>query len=329
MANNEPDDEPTDSQQESEEQAAESDQPAEQLVDSGDQPADQADQHPAEGDQSSQLSEQEEQAIEIDQPAPQPDEESTLSPAPTGTTQMDDPGKPYLFVDLYPLDVGPHPPWSVVVETSHFVGAIIKAWEGAQYNDHGWFADNWQAVRDAGGDRYGASWFRGAYLFVKFNQSGADQADAYLQAINNAGGWDNGDIYPIVDVELGSERNSNRQASAQEVIDCITECAQRLRGRTGRRVILYGRGAMRDLSINDRMGCDAVWNPSYTATMVKHGLEPWDLEDIALWQYCGDGTAAIQTLPHEVPGFGKVDISVYVKGAQTPTLEMVREGLVA
>ena len=243
------------------------------------------------------------------------------------TTQLNDPGQPYLFVDLYPLDLGARPPWSVVAATSGFYGAIIKAMEGTSYNDNGWFADNWPAVRDAGGGRYGTSWFRGAYLFLKFALSGSAQADAYLQAVDGAGGWDVGDILPIVDVELGGDQNSNRQASAQQIIDCVTDCADRLRQQTGRRIILYGRGAMRDLSINSRMGCDAVWNPSYTATMVRNGLEAWDLEDIVLWQYCGDGNAAIGSLPHEVPGFGKVDISVYVKGAQAPNLQMVRESL--
>ncbi|MGE5202159.1 MAG: GH25 family lysozyme [Acidobacteriota bacterium] len=245
------------------------------------------------------------------------------------TPDTNDPGPPYLFVDLYPLDLGPKPPWSVVAATPGFCGAIIKASEGTQYDDRGWFAANWPAVRDAGGDRYGESWFRGAYLFLKFAQSGADQADAYLKAIDDAGGWGDGDILPIVDVELGSETNSNRKASAQQIIDCTTECAERLRQQTSRRVILYGRGAMRDLSINSRMGCDAVWNPSYTAQMVRHGLEAWELEDIVLWQYCGDGTAAIDKLPHEVKGFGKVDISVFVKGAQVPTLRLLRDNLLA
>jgi GH25 family lysozyme M1 (1,4-beta-N-acetylmuramidase) len=244
-------------------------------------------------------------------------------------SETSDPGPPYLFVDLYPLDLGPKPPWSVVVDTPGFCGAIIKASEGTQYDDRGWFAANWPAVREAGGDRYGGSWFRGAYLFLKFAQSGADQADAYLKAIDDAGGWDSGDILPIVDVELGGETNSNRKASAQQIIDCTTECAERLRDQTSRRVILYGRGAMRDLSINSRMGCDAVWNPAYTAQMVRHGLEAWELEDIVLWQYCGDGTAAIEKLPHEVEGFGKVDISVFVKGAQVPTLQLVRDNLLA
>jgi hypothetical protein len=65
-----------------------------------------------------------------------------------------EPGPPYLFVDLYPGDLGPH----------GFYGAIIKAFEGTQYADRGWFADNWPTVHDAGGNRYGTSWFRGAYL---------------------------------------------------------------------------------------------------------------------------------------------------------------------
>ena len=243
--------------------------------------------------------------------------------------QSADPGQPYLFVDLYPLDLGPRPPWSVVATTHGFCGAIIKASEGTQYNDGGWFKTNWPAVRDAGGNRYGSSWFRGAYTFIKFDQSGSAQADAYLKAVEGAGGWDSGDILPIVDVELGGPGNSNRKATAQQVIACVTECANRLRQQTSRRIILYGRGAMRDLGINDRMGCDAVWNPSYTPTMVRHGLEAWELEDIVLWQYCGDGTAAIEKLPHAVPGFGKVDISVFVKGAHAPTLQMVRESLLA
>lgn len=236
-----------------------------------------------------------------------------------------DPAPPYLFVDAYSGDLHGRPEWAVLPRTAGYVGAIIKAYEGSQFNDGGWFQRNWPLVRDIGGERYGTNWFRGAYLFLRFNQDGAAQADAYLQAVESAGGWDSGDIVPIVDVELGGERNSNRQASAKQVIDCTSACATRLREQTGRRVMLYGRGAMRDLSIHDRMGCDLVWNPSYTATMVRNGLDAWALEEIALWQYCGDGVASIATLPHEVPGFGKVDISVYIQGAENPTLaELVR-----
>ena len=234
---------------------------------------------------------------------------------------------PFLIADQYPLDSGPHPPWSNLVDAPNFVGAILKAWEGLQYNDGGWFTNNWTALRDAGGDRYGDSWFRGAYLFLRFAADGAAQADAYLRAVDKAGGWDHGDILPVVDVELGSEKNPNFKASAQQIVDCTSACADRLRSETGRRVMLYGRGAMRERSITDHMKCDVVWNPAYTAHMVTNGLQSWDLEDIALWQYCGDNKGFVANLPTTVPGFAKIDISVYIKGAQQPTLQMVRDSL--
>ena len=234
---------------------------------------------------------------------------------------------PFLVADQYPLDSGPHPPWTNLVDAPSFVGAILKAWEGLQYNDGGWFTNNWSAVRDAGGDRYGDSWFRGAYLFLRFASDGAAQADAYLRAVDEAGGWDYGDVIPVVDVELGSEKNSNFRASAEQIVECTSACADRIRSETGRRVMLYGRGAMRERSITDHMKCDVVWNPSYTAHMVTNGLQAWDLEDIVLWQYCGDNKGFVANLPTSVAGFPKLDISVYIKGAQQPTLQMVRDSL--
>jgi Glycosyl hydrolases family 25 len=239
----------------------------------------------------------------------------------------DDIGPPYLIVDQYSGDSGMNPPWATLVNRPEFYGAIIKAWEGPRFNDGGWFAHNWPAVKDAGGSRYGTSWFRGAYLFLKFNTSGADQAAAYLKAIDDAGGWDSGDIMPIVDVELGGPTNSNRQASKQQVIDCVGECAQALKSELDCRVMLYGRGAMRDLGIVDKMGCDVVWNPSYTQRMVRNGLDAFELEEIVLWQYCGDNVGYLAGYPTKVSGFNKIDISVFIKGAQSPTLDDVRQAL--
>jgi GH25 family lysozyme M1 (1,4-beta-N-acetylmuramidase) len=256
-----------------------------------------------------------------------------------------DPGQPYLIVDLYSGDdgrlVGKQPNWEVLANTPCYVGAILKAWDGTQFNDHGWFQRHWPNVRSAGGDRYGDNWFRGAYLFLEFSQDGTEQADAYLQAVDAAGGWGSGDILPIIDVEQGGEgrpaadgkpavpAHPNRRATKQQVIDCVSACASRIQERISRRVILYGRGAMRDLGINDRMGCDLVWKPAYTPTMVRHGLEAWALEEIVLWQYCGDGTAAIANLPNSVTEFGACDISVLVKGEQKPTLQMLHDNLLA
>ena len=132
-----------------------------------------------------------------------------------------------------------------------------------------------------------------------------------------------GDIVPIVDVELGNDgkpdangkvrpRHPNWDASAQQIIDCTSAWAERVGAETGQQVMLYGNGAMRDKRIADRMGCDWLWIPRYTAALPRDMYERagWDLPSVAMWQYCGDGTASLPGYPRSVPGFGAVDISV-------------------
>jgi hypothetical protein len=250
---------------------------------------------------------------------------STTSDTSSDTTQ-------FFFVDVFSLDLNGAPAWDVLAGTPNFYGAILKATQGIKgwSNDNGWFKNNWPALKTVAGDRYGSTWFRGAYLFLNFWQDGQAQADNYLDIVNDAGGWDKGDILPIVDVELGQDgkdgkhkRNPNQDATAQQIIDCTTSCADRIRSVTGRNIILYGRGAMRDKSIKDKMGCDVVWNPAYTAHMVMSGLEAWTLDDIALWQYCGDGTSVLdeKKFPKSIANFGSPDISVYIEGANKPSLD--------
>ncbi|MBO9619426.1 MAG: hypothetical protein J7539_10365 [Niabella sp.] len=244
----------------------------------------------------------------------------------------------FLFVDLYSLDLNGAPAWDVLAGTPGFYGAILKAAQGIKgwSDDGGWFNKSWQDLRSAASDRYGDTWFRGAYLFLNFWQDGAAQADNYLDTLAAAGNWDTGDIIPIIDVELGQDgkdgrhkRNPNQDASTQQIIDCTTACADKLRSATGRNIMLYGRGAMRDKSINDKMGCDVVWNPCYTASIVMNGLEAWTLDDVVLWQYCGDGTAALDPnkFPRSIPDFGAPDISVYIEGSNKPSLETLKQRL--
>ena len=219
-----------------------------------------------------------------------------------------------LFVDIYAGDIA-HPNWANVGKQSGFFGAIIKATEGLYYFPD-WFKTNWALLGSDSvtGREYGNDWFRGAYHFLKFTQDGKAQAEYYLNAVEEAGSWGKGDIWPIVDVELGGEKNSNQNATAAQIIDCTTAWAEHVRAQTGRQVMLYGNGAMRDRHITDRMGCDWLWLPRYTATLPKEIYERagWSIDRLVLWQYCGDGTAYLAGYPREVPDFGKVDISALV-----------------
>lgn len=215
-----------------------------------------------------------------------------------------------LFVDYFEND--PAPDLSVVAQNSRYAGAIIKATEGLHYFPKVWFAKSWTAIAEQNG--YGTTWFRGCYHFLKFDQNGAAQADYYLKAIDDGGGWGNSDLWPIVDVELGGETNSNRKATAQQVIDCTTAFAERVGFVTGRDVMLYGNGAMRDLGITDRMGCDWLWCPRYTATLpsVIYERAGWTVDQLALWQYAGDGTGELATYPVATPDGKKIDHSALV-----------------
>jgi GH25 family lysozyme M1 (1,4-beta-N-acetylmuramidase) len=238
-----------------------------------------------------------------------------------------------LLVDLYSGDLRGTPNWPALVDAPDVVGAILKATEGTTFTTS-WFSTNWPAVHDLVPDRYGDTWFRGAYHFLKFDRDGAAQADFYLQTVQDAGGFDVGDIIPIVDVELGNDgqpdehgkvrpRNSNWDATAEQIVECTTAFADRVRSETGQQVMLYGNGAMRDKSITDRMGCAWLWVPRYTALLPRTVYERagWDLESVALWQYCGDGTGFLEGYPTRFDGFGAVDISVVL----LPTLADFRE----
>lgn len=38
----------------------------------------------------------------------------------------------------------------------------------------------------------------------------------------------------------------------------------------------------------------------------------WDPESLALWHYCGDGTAYLAGYPIQAPGSGRIDVSAMV-----------------
>jgi GH25 family lysozyme M1 (1,4-beta-N-acetylmuramidase) len=217
-----------------------------------------------------------------------------------------------LFPDLYMYDANGHPDWTELSLDPRYFGAILKALEGTSFPKGApWFAAQWPSLRKAGGDRYGKTWFRGAYHYLLMNDDGAKQAQAYLATIDAAGGWGPGDLPPIVDVERGQEGSSNHGASKQQVIDVTSAWAETIRGALGGTVLLYGRGAMRDLGITDRMGCDYLWAPQYNYQLDSTASIGWSPELVKLWQYT-DGKTTFTRDPNSAPGLGATDTSKYL-----------------
>ncbi len=229
-----------------------------------------------------------------------------------------------LFPDLYVHTAGGKPDWSALAADPRFFGAIIKALEGSSYPPgEDWFNAQWPALRAAGGARYGVTWMRGCYHYLMLKSDGAKQAQALLATVEKAGGWGPGDLPPIVDVERGGDTSSNHGASKQQVIDVTSKWAETVKNALGGTVILYGRGAMRDLGITDHMNCDYLWAPQYNYRLDPSKTEQigWESPDVKLWQYT-DGKADYTSMPTSAPGIGPTDLSQFL-GSLVDLQEMV------
>ena len=230
---------------------------------------------------------------------------------------------PFLFADAS-AGTGSNPPWSVLVDDPRFAGIILKATEGLTYDGGGWFARHWPKVRDVASSRYGDTWFRGAYHYIRANDDGAKQADFFLRTVEKAGGWDHGDILPLVDFETAH----NEGITAEHFGDVLRAFVTRVKLVTGRDVIKYSRGLQRDLGAAGDFGTVGDWNPSYTRTMVTNGIG--SVDRVVLWQYAGDGQGddSVHGLPITIDGFPtNIDFSVYVDGARKPTLDSLKRRL--
>lgn len=247
-------------------------------------------------------------------------------PGPVSSTLMATKQVSPLFMDTYEGDYETAD-WAKVFADPLYYGIILKATEGNYYSPL-WFTNNWPKVKAAAGTAYGTTKFRGVYHYLKFNLDGKLQADYLLSAVTKAGGWDVGDLWPMIDAELGNDgtdgghRDSNQDASAQQIIDCVSACADQLHSELGRQVILYGSNAMRERNITSRMSCDWLAIPRYTATlpMSEYTGMGWSLDKLLFWQFYGDGATYLQGYPTVTPLGKSGDISVMVMNGGIETM---------
>lgn len=224
---------------------------------------------------------------------------------------------PYFLPDIYEPDLGASPNFDALAANPNVVGCILKATQGVSYMPP-WFAANWPRAKLAGGDRYGSSWFRGAYHFGTPEAPGDAQADYFLTAIDLAGGWDSGDMATAWDLESSKVAWSSKQ----QVIDISSAFADRIKSQTGKAPLLYTGAMTRDMGITDHMGFDKMWSPHLDMLRAS-----WPLEQFALWQYCGDGGKGYDlrssypggqglSLPLSIDGWGGTDMNVVMDGGR-------------
>jgi len=227
-----------------------------------------------------------------------------------------------LFVDLAVQDgVTPAQVGQLGATGAPWSGAIFQCSNGLSMGG-AWFSECWNAAGGRAIADYGTAWFRGAYAYLRVDESGSQQADIALSAVDAAGGWDVGDLWMGVDIERG-EQPANATAAQVEAV--VTAFAKRILEKTGKRPMLYAGSYTRDLGIKSRMGCALLWFPQWSsvlnwATVTRMGF---DENTTLLWQDVGDGSnTAPLGYPHTTPIGDNLDISILVR-ANLPYAEGV------
>lgn len=241
---------------------------------------------------------------------------------------LEDPGPPYLGIDLYPPDFDDprtpaveDPPWRELLSDPRIYFVWLKALEGLNFNTSAWAARQFKTIEGLIGARRGKSFLLGLYDVLIFGQDGAMQADR-MWACMEACGWREGDMSPTADLETFRPGHPNWGVEASRVVDVASAWCARMRSLCGVEPILYARGIMRDLRITDRMGFTRCSAASYTEHLHFDGYAGvFDLDECVDWQYAGDGVGvnSVTKLPLKIAGHG-IDLTVAIEGASTPTL---------
>ncbi len=230
---------------------------------------------------------------------------------------------PILTIDLFHSDCNGKPKWDVAAAAPGYFGAMLKATQGLKYDYADWFIANWKLAKAAKQKHcLGPEWFlTGAYHYLNCGEDGAKQADYFLSVIKQAGGLEDTDIMPIVDVETKGNENCDKKT----VINSTKAFANRILEKTGRKTMLYGASLMRDLGITDHMGCDSLFVARYNSKLPKETYESfgWRLKDVRLWQF-SDGSTNLTNWSCSIAGFGATDTSISLDG----NLTAFRKGLV-
>jgi GH25 family lysozyme M1 (1,4-beta-N-acetylmuramidase) len=202
---------------------------------------------------------------------------------------------PFFFSDIYKGDIA-SPNYAALVAATNIVGVILKVTQGLHY-DTTWFHENWPKLRAAGGDRYGASWFRGGYVFGEPDDDGARQCDYALDQIAAAGGFGAGDLPLAWDLEGDAwTSDAQRRKISMQFAARYLQC-------TGQKPILYSNG---DVGVGPADGFSMLWTPH------PKRLGAWPVERWPDYQYAGDGQyydpngiPAQRKFPLYIPGWGK------------------------
>lgn len=216
-----------------------------------------------------------------------------------------------LIVDCYAKDFGGKPDIAALVAAGYpWCGISLKATEGTYYTGGEWFQAHWLPARELGLERYGAAvgalkvaqlaigervvpWYRQAYHYFRVDQDPIQQADLFLKTMQLAGGHGPGDLWPMIDVESGSNPPT---ASAAQIEDGVSRFASKITSALGITPMLYGNIYLWERGVRSHMNCGTLTVARYAKDLPATTYQRigWDITQPPAmptmwgWQYCGD-----------------------------------------
>lgn len=174
--------------------------------------------------------------------------------------------------------------WDGTVDWTQVKGAgrvfgIAKATQGTYFQDNQ-FAANWAAMKSAGV-------IRGAYHFLDYVDDPVQQADYFVNRLNQAGGLQPGDLPPVLDVE-----DVPQSGGGYETIDIsvVLPWLERVECLTGKKPIIYSSARIMDPeNPPSALAGYPLWVANYTSGCPDL---PALWNSWRFWQYSSSGNVA-------------------------------------
>ena len=137
------------------------------------------------------------------------------------------------------------------------------------------FEENWVNIKKAG-------IVRGAYQFFRPNQDAEIQATLFVSMLNAVGGLEDGDLPPVIDIEV------NGSMSNQRIIDSVGIWIDYVEAATNRTPIIYTGPSFWDSNnLGGSYSNYPLWIAHYTTKPCPWVPDSWSKWDF--WQFTGNG----------------------------------------
>ncbi len=182
------------------------------------------------------------------------------------------------------IDISNHQPvvdWEEVKAAGHSF-ALSKVSEGLGTPDREFGRARWKAMRDVG-------LVRGVYHFARpqRGRDPKDEVEEFLGLVERAGGLQDGDLVPVLDIEAYGTAG---RLDPRQMLEWARGFVEEIHSRVGRRPIIYTGVFWRESMANppDDLGCP-LWLAAYVPKPKEFIPKAWASKGFAMWQHTETG----------------------------------------